>query len=151
MQEQQLTPSDFYAIWVELKLNLKNDGSELAFSILCGMNMREEQKHIIDSRPILAAVFMDPRYKILLNTNQKFEAQRHLTQLWQRIRKFDASSSPFVAAAVTASHGESVQASASGMAAAESENEGKQGKRHINLLEQLLTSKKGQNLRINVC
>lgn len=86
MQKQELTPSDFFAIWTDLKLKLNKDGGDLAGLILNGMKGREKQKNIISSLPILASVYLDPRYKIMLTPREKHDACEHLTEIWRRMR-----------------------------------------------------------------
>lgn len=41
---------------------------------------------IISAPSILSAVYLDPRYKVLLTVNQKEKACKHLTELWTRLR-----------------------------------------------------------------
>lgn len=89
MQAEQLTPSDFFAIWLDLKLRLKkHEGVSFAKRIIDGMTSREKEKNIIDSPMVLSSVFLDSRYRILLTTQQKEKAREHLTSLWQRMKKY---------------------------------------------------------------
>jgi hypothetical protein len=89
MQAEQLTPSDFFAIWLDLKLRLKkHEGVSFAKRIIDGMTAREKEKNIIDSPIVLSSVFLDSRYRILLTTQQKQKARDNLTSLWQRMKKY---------------------------------------------------------------
>lgn len=72
MQAEQMTPSDFFALWLDLKLKLsKHKNISFAKNILDGMEMREKEKKILDAAPIVASVFLDSRYRVLLTTQQK--------------------------------------------------------------------------------
>lgn len=126
---------------MDLKLKLENDGDELATWILNGMEFREAQKHIINSPSILPAVFLDPRYNVLLTPNQKEAACKHLTELWIRLRSQNMNASG-------SSNGATNESGVSSAVAA-AVNE-VQSDRHSNLSE-LLKSKKRSHLCQIMC
>lgn len=85
MQAVQFTLSDFYAVWADTKLKLKAfNNVEMACDIVRGMEKKEVERHILDSPPILSCVFLDSRYRDLLNDDQISIAVRHLTGLWHK-------------------------------------------------------------------
>lgn len=95
MQAEQMTPSDFFTIWLDLKLKLsKHKNVVFAKDILEGMERGEREKNIINAPPILASVFLDSRYRVLLTLEQKQSAFRHLENLWGRMKKLQDQTSP---------------------------------------------------------
>lgn len=91
MQAEQIAPSDFFAIWFELKLKLsKHKNIPFAKRILDGMLNRENEKNILNAAPILASVFLDSRYRVLLTSEQKQQACEHLDRLWTRLKQLQS-------------------------------------------------------------
>lgn len=88
MQAVQFTLSDFYAVWVDLKIKLVAfKGNELANDIVKGMEKKEIDRKILTSAPILSCVFLDARYRDLLDNAQIGIAVRHITHLWHTYRQ----------------------------------------------------------------
>lgn len=88
LQAEQITLSDYFAIWINMKLKLKKlSNLKLAMDIINNLDERERVKQIMESPPVLASVFMDSRYRVLLTSAQKLKAREHLTEIWHRHRK----------------------------------------------------------------
>lgn len=86
MQKENYTPSDLYASWLKLRLELeKFDCVELAKDLLQGMD--ERSKSLIDTPTMFAAVFIDPRFKVLLSPDQISVAINHIKEILNRIKK----------------------------------------------------------------
>lgn len=88
LQAAQITLSDYFAIWINMKLKLnKLNNLKLAHDINEKLDERERVKQIMESPPVLASVFIDSRYRVLLTPAQKLKAREHLTEVWHRYRK----------------------------------------------------------------
>lgn len=85
LQNKDYTLGDFYGDWIKTKRNLQKLDHPLAVSILTHMNERENQ--IMNSKLMLASVYLDPRFNMLLNNNQQQTAQNFLLELWQRLNE----------------------------------------------------------------
>lgn len=85
-QSEQVTLSDFYACWTEMKFKLKNKpNSELVDNLICYMDEREIE--LLQSPVVLAALFLDARYRVLLKDIPLATqtAINHLANLWKRL------------------------------------------------------------------
>lgn len=84
MQRVKYIPSDFYGDWTNLKLEL-----EVFKEHQLGQYLLEELKHrevsIITSPIILASVFIDPRYRVLLSEAENLTAIEHIMKLKRRL------------------------------------------------------------------
>lgn len=92
-QSRQMTVSDFYAEWIDMKLKLKNmPQMELVEQLLYYMEQREFK--FMESPVTLSALFLDTRYRVLLKgkTMASQTAMNHLACLWKRIRDLKSSS-----------------------------------------------------------
>lgn len=71
LQAVQYTVSDFYAAWTELKIEMENmAGIELVDNILT--EMRHREKDLLENDVVYGCVYLDPRFKILLNAGNIF-------------------------------------------------------------------------------
>lgn len=97
MQAVQYTLSDFFATWLDVKIKLRTfTESKLAESIINGMEIREQKKSTISSPPMIACVFMDARYRSLLDSGQTLIAIEHLTRLYRKVRSVNATENELV-------------------------------------------------------
>ncbi|XP_067213908.1 uncharacterized protein [Linepithema humile] len=83
LQAEQLTLSDFFSNWLETKLTMKKMNTPFAILIFEFMISRE--KHLLENNVLLSALFLDPRFKILLEEIQIEKAKTHLKHLWVKI------------------------------------------------------------------
>lgn len=86
-QAQQMTMSDFYSEWITLKLSLKKK-VECDFAAGIVQCMEERETDLFQNPTILAALFLDARYRLLLKDKplEKHTAITHLTLLWKRVQ-----------------------------------------------------------------
>lgn len=80
LQTENLLAGDFFAAWEKLKISLGKQGSMnqecLSASLLRRMQAREPM--VLNNDVFLAAVFCDPRYRLLLNSYDTQRAQTYL-------------------------------------------------------------------------
>lgn len=80
LQSEQLTLSDFYGIWISCKIETRSMENPFANKLVKCMENREQ--FIMNNKVLLAAVFLDPRFKITLNEIQYNMAINHLISIW---------------------------------------------------------------------
>lgn len=87
IQAVQTTLSDFYAEWTQLKLKLKSKQQTNFVTTLIEC-MDERGEDLLTDPLTLSALFLDARYRVLLNKTplRKQLAMNHLTLLWKRIQ-----------------------------------------------------------------
>jgi len=83
LQGQQLPVGDFYGAWLECKLKTKAEANDLATGLVEAMDRREEK--LLSTPAFAAALFLDPRYKVLLTPSMEQNAVKHLQALWLRL------------------------------------------------------------------
>lgn len=83
MQREDYTPADFYADWLNLKLQLQKLTCKLATDLLTALEQRQEK--LLKSPVVLSSVFLDPRYRSLLSSEDASIAIQHLTHLKNRL------------------------------------------------------------------
>lgn len=91
-QAEQMTMSGFYAEWIALKLALKKKiDCKFASNLVECMNIRE--KKIFENSTLLAALFLDSRYRLFLKDKpmEKHTAMTHLTRIWKRLHDLKPS------------------------------------------------------------
>lgn len=89
LQSEELTLSDFYGIWTHCKIKLRNLKNFFADILYNQLSNREALLIEIDS--LVGAVYLDPRYQILLSTSQKVQAVQHLKNIWNKLQFFEKS------------------------------------------------------------
>ncbi|KAH8284911.1 hypothetical protein KR054_002596, partial [Drosophila jambulina] len=75
--------SDFFILWMELKLKAEKSQNYLMKELLAQLKVRERQ--LLENKAFLAAIYMDPRINLLLSEQQKATAKTHLKQIALRI------------------------------------------------------------------
>lgn len=83
LQTEQLTLSEFFGVWFETKVATEAVQTPFATLILEQMIHREQK--LINNDILLSAVYMDPRYKVLLDKTQVERAKTYLKRLWVKI------------------------------------------------------------------
>ncbi|XP_065321217.1 uncharacterized protein LOC135928689 [Gordionus sp. m RMFG-2023] len=83
-QSEQLTLTDFYAAWLRCCIELEKNPNHFAQLLYSCLKNREER--FIKNEILLAAIYLDPRYKVLLSDDDKICAKKHLVNLWRRIK-----------------------------------------------------------------
>lgn len=90
VQAVQMTLSDFYGHYVKCRLQLsKNTTNEFAQLLAKSMNMRQS---FFSNNILLSAVYLDPRYRVLLTQEDRKNAQKHLAFLYKKIHDTDDNS-----------------------------------------------------------
>jgi hypothetical protein len=83
LQKEQLTVGDFYGIWLECKLKTKKVNTPLARALINHMERREI--NLLTSDVFVSAVFLDPRYSVLLDEQAKARARMFVTKTAKRL------------------------------------------------------------------
>lgn len=83
LQAEQLTLSNFFGVWYETKMMTEAIHTSFATLILEQMISREQK--LLNNDVLLSAVFMDLRYKVLLEKTQTERAKNHLKHIWTKI------------------------------------------------------------------
>lgn len=83
LQSEQLTLGEFLGIWYETKL--ATEAIHTPFALLIVEKMKYREQKLLDNDVLLSAVFLDPRYKLLLETTQIEKAKNHLKLLWAKM------------------------------------------------------------------
>jgi hypothetical protein len=79
-QKAQLTLSEAYAQWIRMELKIKDMCNE--FSAVLLEALKKHSHKMMDNPCVLAGVFLDPRYQKLLETDQKIEAKKHISEVF---------------------------------------------------------------------
>lgn len=87
LQREDIYLSDVYAEWLLLIDRLKELGTEYGQALLEATQKRFKNIFDSDCEPMLACIWMDPRYQVSLNAEQKQIAKQHLVGLFERISK----------------------------------------------------------------
>ena len=90
LQTEKLTPGDFLKTWREVIFSLEQLGGVLATDMAGALKRREEK--LLENRFVLAAIWIDARYRVLLSQNQKTAAKAALIET-HRIRLLSSPAS----------------------------------------------------------
>ena len=80
LQNKQLTMGDYYSAWTICKLKVQKIKNEFSEIFLTALDKRSEK--IMKSDSMLACMYLDPRYQILLDTSQRTQAKSHLLKIY---------------------------------------------------------------------
>lgn len=83
LQHEQLFYSQFFILWMELKLKCENSKNNMAKMLLNQIKAREGK--LLENEALLAAIYMDPRINIILSSNQIMLAKQNLKHVAFRI------------------------------------------------------------------
>lgn len=90
LQREQLTVGDFYRTWLNCKCAVEANDNDLAKALAEAMKTRE--KVLLSSPVFSAAIYMDPRFKVMLKDESvKTAAESHLQALWFRLHPISDS------------------------------------------------------------
>lgn len=84
LQNTNATLSDMFGFWNDLKFSLK-DLNETSFTKDLVHCLDQRENTLFDSPVLVASVYLDLRFKILLSPDQKRKAINHLRWLWTKI------------------------------------------------------------------
>ena len=91
LQSESLTPGDFLKVWKEVIFQLDQKEGSIAEDMVEAM--REREVKLLSNRFVVAAVWVDARYRILLTPTQKETAKAALQETYERM-KTQTSGSP---------------------------------------------------------
>ncbi|XP_017024406.1 uncharacterized protein [Drosophila kikkawai] len=83
LEKEHFSYSDFFILWMELKLKAEKTQNYLMKELLCQLKVREKQ--LWENKAFLAAIYMDPRVNLILTAEQKATAKILLKQIAFRI------------------------------------------------------------------
>lgn len=83
LQSEECTLSDFYGFWVSIQFQLKRSNN--AFADLLLQEMTKYFPTLLENPIVLAAVYLDPRYQMSLNPDNKKLAIAFLGGLYKRL------------------------------------------------------------------
>lgn len=92
LQEEQLTLGDFYGVWTRCLLETKRIKSPLSAAIVTAMENR--QTKLFDNPIVLAGMFLDCRFNVVLSEEQNDRAQQHLLRTWGKIIAIETHCTP---------------------------------------------------------
>lgn len=87
VQDENCSLGDFHASWLQAKPKLEQIGHETAECLIRTITARVA--HLLNHKVMLSAVYLDPRYKFLLDDEENLSAVHHLCELYSRIRKIE--------------------------------------------------------------
>lgn len=89
LQSEQLTLSDFYGIWIQCKIKLQNLNNFFADILYNALANRETS--FLENNSLLGALYLDPRFQIVLSTAEKRQAVQHLKTIWNKIHFLESA------------------------------------------------------------
>lgn len=92
LQNEQLTMSDFFNVLTKCKLAIKKINS--SYSNIFGNCLEMRSVNVMNSDTMLACIYLDPRYQILLNIDQKNSAKAHICKIQNYIHDQEYSKQP---------------------------------------------------------
>ena len=103
---RKLTAGEFFGQWLKCKIQLQRSGatSSLSMAMLHAMESRETS--LLSNAAFVAAVYVDPRYQVLLKHPQRKIAQAHLISLWRRFQLLQQSANTSSTGHVSSSESE---------------------------------------------
>ena len=82
LQQQHLTLVDFYGIWLRCKLQISK-ALPTEFSQLLLSSIKTRELALLENNIFLACIFLDPRYKVLLNEEENMSTLSAYLQTWR--------------------------------------------------------------------
>lgn len=89
IQSEQLTAGDFYGQWLKCVLDTEKIDSPFAKRLV--QCMKSRQHTLFENDAFVAALFVDPRYRLFLTDNQAEMVKLHLCRTWDMIQKLSAA------------------------------------------------------------
>lgn len=89
LQAEQLTLSDFFHFWTKCYLDTSHVQTPLAQQIC--LFMKNRQNVLMTNATFLSALYLDPRFQLVLLSEEEALALHHLNITWLRILKIQAN------------------------------------------------------------
>lgn len=88
LQAEQLTLSDFFYFWTKCYLDTSHVQTPLAQQIC--LFMKNRQNILMTNATFLSALYLDPRFQVVLSSEEEALSLQHLNVTWLRILKIQA-------------------------------------------------------------
>ncbi|XP_045030413.1 uncharacterized protein LOC123472613 [Daphnia magna] len=85
LQMQQLTIGDFYKLWTSCKMDVEEIDTVFAKAFSVALQTRENL--LMDNDIFRSAIYLDPRIKVILSTDERVKAKAYLVNLWQAVHQ----------------------------------------------------------------
>ncbi|XP_045035871.1 uncharacterized protein LOC123476926 [Daphnia magna] len=85
LQMQQLTIGDFYKLWTSYKMDVEEIDTVFAKAFSVALQTRENL--LMDNDIFRSAIYLDPRIKVILSTDERVKAKAYLVNLWQAVHQ----------------------------------------------------------------
>lgn len=82
--------SDFYKVWLGVKIEIKNINSSIAKNISDIIDRRE--KILLSNPVLLSALYLDPRFQFVLKNEEIVIAKNHLKSLFDNSNSIEQAS-----------------------------------------------------------
>ncbi|XP_064462638.1 uncharacterized protein LOC135373352 [Ornithodoros turicata] len=94
LQSEQLVMGDFLGVWLKCRMESAKMATPLATALASSMDKR--QKTLLENDVFCSAVFLDPRYRVLLTDIEKERAKQRLCSVWSTMKRLvqDSSGAP---------------------------------------------------------
>jgi hypothetical protein len=83
-QRADLTVSEAYAQWIRMRLQVESTSNEYTAEML--RVLRKHANKMLNDDCVLAGVFLDPRFQILLDDEQKIKAKDHIKAVYNFLK-----------------------------------------------------------------
>jgi len=83
LQDKNLVYSEFFVVWMELKLKCENSHNLIKKKLSAQIKIRESK--LLENEALLAAIYMDPRVNCMLTNYQKSLAKTNLKKIAFRL------------------------------------------------------------------
>ena len=94
LQRENLTPRECFLAWHEAIFELRK--KNVATAHTSAENLEKRMQSITQNKVFLAAVWVDSRSRILLNSDQKEKAKLELFSVYKRLKKVNNDNEPSV-------------------------------------------------------
>lgn len=85
LQNEQMNLGDFYGLWLKFKLDLeRNTNKQLGADLYSHILKRE--KYFIENELLNAAVYLDPRFRLMLSNENTTKAQKQILTTIQNLK-----------------------------------------------------------------
>ncbi|XP_037719418.1 uncharacterized protein LOC119553225 isoform X6 [Drosophila subpulchrella] len=99
LQDKHLVYSEFFVVWMELKLKCENSHNLIKKKLSAQKKIRESK--LLENEALLAAIYMDPRVNCMLTNYQKSLAKANLKKIAFRLFELKQAQTPNVPALET--------------------------------------------------
>uniref|UniRef100_A0A1I8Q3X3 DUF659 domain-containing protein n=1 Tax=Stomoxys calcitrans TaxID=35570 RepID=A0A1I8Q3X3_STOCA len=84
LQAAQLVIGDFFGVWIKMRLEISSMKQNMAKDLMACLMQRDDV--LLSQATVISALYLDPRYKSLLNRESALNAKRYLLETWRQIQ-----------------------------------------------------------------